>query len=237
MYYKYNRIIKTSVIFTCCLSVRREGDSMATFSIHNKNVLKINEELNNEIYYGSNQEWYTKKWQRMSGCGPSTVANIIYYINRTRNLSSNPSDLTKNEILNLMNEIWNYVTPGLLGVSSTGRLCKGVKKYIHFKNMNINLDFLDIPKKKALRPEIQTVMTFLLNAIEMDSPVAFLNLDHGTIRELDSWHWVTIIALEDEQDETNAFVTILDGGLEKRINISEWLRSTKLGGGFVSFEP
>jgi hypothetical protein len=211
-------------------------DSMIINSIKDKNIFRIEEEANKRIFYGSNQEWFMKRWQRLSGCGPSAVANIIYYLNRTRNNITVGSALTRQECLHLMNEIWNYVTPGFGGISSTCMLCNGVRKYLLEKKLSIKLDFLDIPKKNALRPDLHKVILFLSEALKKDSPVAFLNLNHGAIYELESWHWVTIISLEYELDDNMAFVSILDGGIIKRIDLSNWLRTTTLGGGFVSFE-
>lgn len=210
---------------------------MITISIKDKEIFRIEDETNKMTHYGSNQEWFTKKWQRLSGCGPSAVTNIMYYLNRTRDYVTYSSKLTKKDCLNLMNEIWNYVTPGIGGISSTSMLCKGVNKYLHEKKLGIKLDCIDIPKNKVLRPDLQQVLLFLIKALKEDSPVAFLNLEHGNIYELESWHWVTIISLEYELESNTAFVTILDGGLVKRIDLSSWLQTTKLGGGFVSFEP
>jgi hypothetical protein len=214
----------------------RAGDSMAAVSIKDKNLFKIEEAVTKQIFYGSNQEWYTRRWQRMSGCGPSTVANIIYYLNRTRSSEQYCSNLTKEECLNLMNEIWNFVTPSIHGVSSTDMLCKGVQKYLIDKELDIKLDFIDVPKKKKLRPDLSQVLSFLNGALKKDAPVAFLNLEHGTVIELDSWHWVTMIALEEKSDASDVFAEILDSGEVKKINLSQWFRTTKLGGGFVSFQ-
>lgn len=208
---------------------------MITISIKEKNILKIIDETENETF-GSNQDWYTKKWQRMAGCGPSTVTNIIYYLNNRQSGMPCCPGLTRKDCLQLMDEIWNYVTPGLGGVSSTGMLGKGVQKYLLEKKLNINLDFLDIPKKQKQRPEVQQVITFLAKTLEKDSPLAFLNLEHGDIVELESWHWVTIISLDYDLDAKAAYAIILDCGTEKRINLTSWLETTKLGGGFVSFE-
>jgi hypothetical protein len=210
---------------------------MVTVSIKDKDILKIEDEESKLSLYGSNQDWYAKRWQRMAGCGPSTVANIIYYLNKAQEDQASRSKLTKKDCLELMNEIWNYVTPNLGGVSSTGMLREGVLKYLEKQKYSIKLDYLDIQKNKAQRPELQQVVSFLVKALKQDSPAAFLNLEHGSIEELDSWHWVTVISLEYELDYSAAYVTILDGGLIKRINLPEWLHTTKLGGGFVSFEP
>lgn len=215
--------------------MKEMGGSLRTISIKEKKIFKIIDETN-ENFYGTNQEWYMKRWQRLSGCGPSAATNIMYYLNSTREFTPSYATLTKESCLNLMNEMWNYVTPGIGGVSSTNMFCKGVEKYLVDKKLNIKLNSIDIPKNNVLRPDLGQIILFLIKALKEDSPVAFLNLDHGTIYELDSWHWVTIISLEYELDSNIAFVTILDGGFVKRIDLSRWLQTTKFGGGFVSFE-
>lgn len=208
---------------------------MVTYSIQNKELFRIEEEMTRSIFYGSNQDWYDSKWQRMSGCGPSTVANIIYYLNRTRD--GNPDDpaLTKAGIRRLMDEIWKFVTPSLGGVSSTTMLRNGVDRYLKEKNLTLKLNSIDIPKKASIRPASDRVVTFIKDALAKDSPVAFLNLEAGTIQVLDSWHWVTVTSLELDTEAGTAYIEILDSGEVKKINLLQWLLTTKLGGGFVSF--
>jgi hypothetical protein len=208
---------------------------MITYSIKDKEIFRIEEAATNQFFYGTDQEWYKKKWQRMSGCGPSAVANIIYYFNCTR-FHGNPH-LTKQDYVKLMEEVWTYVTPSLGGVSSTGMLISGAKGYLEKKSLNIRMDAIDIPKKKQPRPDFGLVLSFLSKALTNDTPVAFLNLDHGTVLEVDSWHWVTIISLEYEKEHNSVSADILDGGLIKRIDLLRWYETTKLGGGFVSFTP
>ncbi len=92
---------------------------------------------------------------------------------------------------------------------------------------------LDIPKNRFQRPELSAVSEFLENSLSKDLPVAFLNLDNGDEKRLDSWHWVTVIALDYERDGAAA-VKILDEGRIKQIDLALWLQTTSLGGGFVS---
>lgn len=54
-------------------------------------------------------------------------------------------------------------------------------------------------------------------------------------RNVDPWHWVTIISLGYGEDGNNAFVNILDEGIIKRIGLELWYKTTTLGGGFVYF--
>ncbi len=208
-------------------------------TLKNRELFKIEEEIRTGNHYGSNQEWYRKRWQRMAGCGPSAATNIIYYFNRTRERFAdcfNSLKLTRGSCLNLMNELWNYVTPSLMGVNSTLMLCEGMERYLEAKNIEMRFNRLDIPKTLEKRPDFVRVTEFIAQALNNDVPVAFLNFDHGSVLELDSWHWVTIIALEADPGRRHTYVDILDGGMINRIDLSLWYQTTKTGGGFVSFD-
>lgn len=207
---------------------------MTIISINNVNLYKLLDSSDNIEYYGSNQEWYGRRWQRMSGCGPSTVTNIIYYINCTGMEPALRRELTKEECIALMKEMWNYVTPSLGGVSSTAMLKSGVDRYLREKNIKLTMETLDVPKTTAERPGTGKVIEFIEQSLKKDCPVAFLNLERGKVVNLDSWHWVTLVSLIYDKEEP-VLAEILDSGVRKRIDLGLWLRTTKLGGGFVSF--
>jgi hypothetical protein len=209
---------------------------MITRSLRNIDLFRVEGEASDQSCYGSNQDWYKKRWQRMAGCGPSAVANIIYYLERTGEGKESQPNLTRSEYLELMEEIWSFVTPSLGGVSSTAMLCRGAERYITSKGRSVQMEFIDIPKKRSDRPDIRQVTAFIDAALQKDLPVAFLNLEHGSVRELESWHWVTIVTQEYEPDGSKTDIRILDGGWLKQISLSDWYRTTKMGGGFVSFE-
>jgi hypothetical protein len=66
-------------------------------------------------------------------------------------------------------------------------------------------------------------------------PVAFLNLCNGEETNLERWHWVTVISVEYEEIKQGVFLSIMDEGMIKRINLALWYETTTLGGGFVYF--
>jgi hypothetical protein len=205
-------------------------------AIKNINKYVITDEITSNTFYGCDQEWYTHRWQRMAGCGPTVSANIISYLGRKNIGSEDEIDtLTKNECVSLMEDIWQYVTPTLHGVNTTKILYNGVMDYARDKSLNMTFDYIDIPKKPRERPEFDSVLSFLGNSLSNDSPVAFLNLNNGGEPVLDSWHWVTLISLEYEEDCSFASAEILDEGVVKRIDLRKWFFNTSLGGGFVSF--
>ncbi|WP_298843346.1 hypothetical protein [Clostridium sp.] len=206
-------------------------------SIKDSDIFKIMDENDLSIHYGCNQEWYTNPWQRNAGCGPTAVTNIMIYLNCMRKgLSKGKQLLSKSEALSMMEEVWLYVTPTNRGIPTTKLLYDDVINYAKAKKLNIKLELMDIHENRLLCPEFHNLLLFLGNALSSDAPIAFLNLDNGEEKQLDSWHWVTIVSLKYVEDESNAFIDILDEGIIKKIDLVKWLNTTTLGGGFVSVD-
>jgi hypothetical protein len=65
--------------------------------------------------------------------------------------------------------------------------------------------------------------------------VAFLSLDKGEEELLDSWHWVTMLSLQYEEDGSAAFADVADEGKLLHVDLKKWFDTTGLGGGFVRF--
>ena len=200
------------------------------------NSLKIVDDATRKSYYGCNQEWYATEWQRLTGCGPTAVCNIIWYLNHIRPSSGlNQNCSSKEKSISFMEEIWAYVTPSTEGIPTTRMLYESVMAYARAKGLNLTYGVCDVPEKKAGRPTLADVIRFLEKALEKDTPVAFLNLCNGCAANLEPWHWVTVISLEYEEDAKSAFIEVLDEGLIKRIDLALWCDTTTLGGGFVYF--
>lgn len=209
---------------------------MITKSISNPNLFKVLDESSNEIYYGCNQEWYATELQRLSGCGPTVASSIIFYLNYTRHsLELGESFNSKKNCVSFMEKIWQYVTPTTEGIPTTKMFYEDVLSYTKSKGLNVQYAFCDLPKNKSHRPKLPEILDFLEGALLKDVPIAFLNLCNGDEKNLEGWHWVTIISLEYEEDGSCAFVNILDEGLIKKIDLMLWYNTTTQGGGFVYF--
>lgn len=208
---------------------------MIDVSIKNIKLFEVLDE-NAQVYYGGWQEWYGVWWKRMSGCGPTTVANIMSYKNRSDNSAAIEGvPLPKSDFQELMDDVWKYVTPGMQGIPSTAALRKGADAYIASKNLDIALEEMNIPKKKQLRPEFLALLRFVGESLGNDAPVAFLSLDKGDEALLDTWHWVTVLSLQYEEDGSAAYADIADEGKLLHVDIKKWFDTTGLGGGFVRF--
>lgn len=205
-------------------------------SISNLNFLTITDKKTNEIFYGCDQEWFTTGWQRMAGCGTSVAANIILYLNNKCHAGELLSDTNdKDESILLMDEIWKYVRPSNHGINTTKMFYEPLMSYIQSKDFKFKYKFLNLPAAKMNRPELSEVLNFIKDALLQDVPVAFLNLNNGDEINLDEWHWVTIISLEETAEEGQAAIHILDEGIIKKINFTLWYQTTTGDGGFVYF--
>lgn len=210
-----------------------EGDvDMISKSIANPELYKFMEA--DQTYYGSCQRWYPTTWQRLSGCGPCAASNIFYYI--TRNQSSpQESFQSQKEWVALMQELWKCVTPTLRGVHKLDMLYNPLLEYAQIKGIPLEYHLCEVPKEIYRRPSLEEVVNFLAAALDQNTPIAFLNWCNGEVKNLDRWHWVTIIKLEFNEEKTRAYATILDEGRLKNIDLALWVKTTTLGGGFVYF--
>jgi len=209
---------------------------MIVKSITNPDLFKIVDENTQKNFYGCDQEWYTTDWQRRSGCGPCVASNIIFYLNHNGPIFGlGQSVNSKSNWLLLMEESWGYVTPTKDGIPETKMFYDLVLTYTKFKGLNLKYSFCDLHQDKSICPKLTDILEFLVGALIKDAPIAFLNLSNGEEKNLEPWHWVTIISLEYSEDGHDAFVKILDEGLIKKIDLKLWYDTTTLGGGFVYF--
>jgi len=194
--------------------------------------------------YGSNQQMYKIVWQRKSGCGPSTATNLIIYAalcQRHSELngglcSEKKLPVTQESMFFYMQKVWEYVTPGLGGVNKTSKFMKGFYKYALDRGLDIKLRSFDVPvDKKGTDVNFGNFLEFIKAGLNCGCPVAFLNLCKGALTNLDSWHWVSIMACYEAHG--TVYATIYDEGGKKDIDIKLWFETHTKDGGLVYFEP
>lgn len=184
---------------------------------------------------GADQEWYGESWQRKAGCGPTCAALLLHYLAAAgpeRKALCPKRASSRKDFVRLMDEVWKFVTPGRMGVNSLHPFSRGLAAYARERGVALPVRELDIPALKIARPTIDQCAAFLRTGLTADCPVAFLNLSAGQVKALDSWHWVTIIALE-EHGEGPLLCTVLDGGKEITVDFRLWFQTTGRGGGLI----
>ena len=143
---------------------------------------------------------------------------------------------TAADFLTQMEAVWPYVTPGTMGLDKPESFVLGCRSFALSRGAVLDGRILPIPRRgKGSRPDLDQVRTFLVWALDKDTPVAFLNYSNGDLKNLDSWHWVPLIACRGEGDSLT--VTALDGGEEKELDLALWLETSFLGGALVRVFP
>lgn len=179
--------------------------------------------------YGCDQEWYSKPWQRLSGCGPTAASMLALY-----QIDPKKSAKTIDEAKVMMNHLWGFVTPGFGGINRLDRFYNGYGKFLSARNIAHLNHALEIPKLVSHRPPLAQVIDFLVQGLKADAPIAFLNLNNGKVHNLEAYHWVVITGL-DLTDPSVALAHILDGGQRLIIDLGLWLHTTTASGGFIYF--
>lgn len=186
------------------------------------------------VSHGANQEWYSRFWRRMAGCGPTAAAMQMAYLSRVRPSAAALCPLEQLECKSFavyMDKIWTYVTPGRQGLNRVDRYVSGIRAYLAEKKAPFVPEFLEIPAPGGARPGFDVCVDFLRRGLTADCPVAFLNLDNGAVDALDKWHWVLLVGLRAEGER--AEVTVSDAGKLFPIDLRLWYDTARDRGGFV----
>lgn len=213
---------------------RREVKHVTKISLPDMWKFCILDEETGETHLGSNQEWYSGEFQKHAGCGPAVAANLIHYLLDKRECGG--GYVSKKDFVALMEEVWCYVTPiEGRGLPSTDLFYRSLLDYSRDKGFQVSrFAILDMHTPGSERPKLPEIIRLLENGLSCGLPVAFLSLNSGEEKNLDEWHWVTVISLE--HGEGQAYAEVMDEGKIKRADLSLWYGTTTLGGGFVYFD-
>ncbi len=182
-----------------------------------------------ETYRGGNQEWYRDLWQP-GGLRPHHRRHPAGLP-----LPDPPQPGPHGPgFLQYMEALWPYVTPGSRGWTSRRAWCwaagpspcpGGVLQGRSSRS----------PRRRENRPSPAACRDFLIQSLDANCPVAFLNFSNGSLPNLDSWHWVP--SSPSPRGEGVLLCTILDEGAEKVIDLALWQETTLLGGALVTLFP
>ena len=177
---------------------------------------------------GYDQDWYPRKQQQISGCGPTVGSMMAAY---TQRKLEKREITTKDGAVEQMLEIWPYATPHLHGLYKTRWLMEGLNHYFSDKNLSAEAEIISIPSIRMLAPSFVKVKKFIQEGLAGDWPVGFLNLHSGGEPIPYHWHWMILVRMEEAGGRT--ICTLWDEGKEYPFDLEKWLRATRFGGGFV----
>lgn len=185
-------------------------------------------------FYGYDQDWYPTSFQRTRGCGPTTAAMLLSYVNQREQGCLPYKNDSIPDIVKILEEVWSFVTPNwLLGLNSTKKFADGVTNLVTQHGLNWTCCKLGIPIAKWLRPSAAEMAAFLEKGLSSDCPVAFLNLHRGRELTIHSWHWMLLTGLSYQTEQDRYLAVCYDNGRLLTVDVGLWLATSKLGGGFV----
>jgi len=206
-------------------------------SISHPELLTIADEGPGRSFFGGAQEWYSTEWSRRAGCGPTCASNILAYLSLTRPAllplygyeSMGRADFSRH-----MEDVYPHLTPGSAGLNRVELFSDGVAAYAMERGILLEPHALTLPGRMARgRPAISRLAEFIEAGLTSDCPVGFLNLHRGREKNLQSWHWVTIVAAELEDDRL--LVTVSDEGRQLQLDLRLWYQTTPMRGALAYF--
>lgn len=210
---------------------------MKKYELKNPNFLTITDKTKNEVYYGPDQAWFTDQWRTKAGCGPTSAAFVTAYLAFTRPYLRPlyaPSKMVLEEFITHMNDLYQFVTPGLMGVNKISLFIKGVIAFASSRNIQLSSHKLDVERAPFGQREASPMIAdFVADGLSSDCPISFLALSNGKEKKLQNWHWITITSAG--IDNTEVIVHASDEGHEIVFDLQLWYKTTNLSGGLVYF--
>jgi hypothetical protein len=207
--------------------------------LHSLEALEIRDKTGH-IFLGCNQDWFVNAgFVRHAACGAAVCSTIFGYLLRTRTEWQGncvrPAELeSKDAILSFMETVYTHVRPRKGGVMGD-HFAEGSATLAKSLQIPLMPEMLKIPVRKSLRPRIDDMRDFLTASISADIPAAFLILSNGRSENLDTWHWVTVTAVDAGETGIGMRAQILDNGALFWTDLGLWLQTSLIGGAFVRF--
>ena len=218
---------------------------------------------NGNITSGGDQHWFPKEGFIPPGaCGATTASNILAYLlrsrpelyalaqeadlggialplmstpvleenDKTQDVNAAPS--TKDGYLEFMKRVYRFLYPRVGGLLACHFL-EGIAELANEHRIPVSAECLRVPIAQTKRPSFAKAAEFICSSLDANIPVAFLILSGGGVAGLDTWHWVTILAIDDELKS----VEILDNTVTLWADLGIWLETSIMGGSFIRLFP
>jgi len=194
--------------------------------------------------YGSNQNWYPKgEFYPKGACGPAVASDILAYILRSRldlyarakvsgldGLAETGAN-DKAGYIGFMKKVYRYFKPSVIGLHYPW-FVKGMARIAEERGLPVSVTRLRVPARRSGRPAFEKAAEYIRSSLAADIPVAFLTVSAGGIENLYTWHWMSVIGL----DEDGKRIKTLSNTRMSWADLGSWLDRSRLGGAFVRVE-
>lgn len=132
------------------------------------------------IGYGGDQDWFVDEWAQKAGCASVLGSNLYtYYCQYLK--------MEKQDFVKVMDTMYQIMTPTNHGYPFLYKFARSFCRFMQTQGMS----FKPIYKKQARSYE--EALSFVIQSIDDDAPVAMLILSHRAKElEEDNWHWICL---------------------------------------------
>jgi hypothetical protein len=133
-----------------------------------------------------------------------------------------------------MEDVYKFVTPVVMGLNRLEMFTDGTEEFARSRGLSLRAHVFEVHGNMHRgRPQVHELADFVRAGLESDSPVAFLNLTKGRVKNLQGWHWITITGADMDDDHLTASAS--DEGKLIHFDLRLWYLSTRMRGGLVYF--
>lgn len=168
------------------------------------------------VFYGGSQQWFKDEKLKKAGCSIVAAANIIAYLSlKTKNEDLyNYKDLSKENFINLMNNISEYLNPNeKIGIISSLYFIEGVKKFAISKGVKLSANWI------TSEYDYDEIKSFIENSLKKDIPIVILMFRNRKLEEFD-WHWMTITKISEYVDKE--YLCVSTWGERRSISLEDF---------------
>ncbi len=226
-------------------------DSAQQAELREPSWLMVQDGATRARWFGARQAWYRERYRQKRACGvvsaslamayaahkPMHVSLYQPYQEAGRVTGKVPADYRFERVsyLGHMIDVYNYITPAPWGVLPAN-LQEGVAAFGRARGIGISTDSFTVAAyMKRSRKHFKRLVRFLLDALRDDMPVSMVLYGRGQITAVAHLHWVTIVGVYANTDQTQAVVRVSDHGKEKDFSLDEWFYTARMGGAFVRY--
>ncbi len=188
-----------------------------------------------KTYSGANQYWLPNKFHAVSGCGPTTAAEILAYL--SDRYPESCGDVYRCEkpvfdreaFISFITHVREYVTPGLMGLTDIDFYERRLIAFALTRGASLDAEQID----RSLPPE--KAFEIAAEVIDSGLPLALLIL-RNPYDDIDdyTWHWMTVIGY----DRSSLDLIISTHGREHRLDFRHvWHNDDGYFAGLVYFWP
>ncbi len=183
---------------------------------------------NGKIYFGGRTDWFPSPAQRKLKGGAVVGSELLSYLAATRpslwDLYPPRHRRTQEEFEGLMNRLWDYLSPKAAGdYLEMDGFTQGLNEYVSHLGHTLNFNVLSIGGAEEARPSADRCQGFIDDALERDTPVAFVNRTRGEKGET-VCTWSLIVARKGSR------AVLADDGSQQTMDFRLWYDTTALGG-------